>query len=122
MAKIDTYGEITEVLRQYAPQYVPFMEHEMELLIKKNSSKNNLKVQAENEKILAILIEELGKVTQPITITDLMNKSEVIKSYTLENGNPLTNQKITYLFNHTDKITRIVDKKKAYYSINNNWE
>ena len=99
---------------------IDFCNHEIELLSRKNSKSGATKTQKENEIVANMLIEELAKVGKPITITDLMNTSEIIKGYTLENGNNLTNQKISAIFKQlveSQKIVKIVDKKKSYFSI-----
>ena len=99
---------------------VDFCNHEIELLSRKNSKSGATKTQKENEIVANILIEELAKVGKPITITDLMNTSDTIKNYTLENGNNLTNQKISAIFKQlveSNKIVKVVDKKKSYFSI-----
>ena len=99
---------------------VDFCNHEIELLSRKNSKSGATKTQKENEIVANMLIEELAKVGKPITITDLMNTSEIVKNYTLENGNNLTNQKISAIFKQlveSQKIVKVVDKKKSYFSI-----
>ena len=99
---------------------VDFCNHEIELLSRKNSKSGTTKTQKENEIVANMLVEELAKVGKPITITDLMNTSETVKNYTLENGNNLTNQKISAIFKQlveNQKIVKIVDKKKSYFSI-----
>ena len=99
---------------------VDFCNHEIELLSRKNSKSGATKTQKENEIVANMLVEELAKVGKPITITDLMNTSEIIKGYTLENGNNLTNQKISAIFKQlveNQKIVKVVDKKKSYFSI-----
>ena len=99
---------------------VDFCNHEIELLSRKNSKSGVTKTQKENEIVANMLIEELAKVGKPITITDLMNTSEIIKGYTLKNGNNLTNQKISAIFKQlveNQKIVKIVDKKKSYFSV-----
>lgn len=99
---------------------VDFCNHEIELLSRKNSKSGATKTQKENEIVANMLVEELAKVGKPITITDLMNTSETIKNYTLENGNNLTNQKISAIFKQlveSQKIVKVVDKKKSYFSI-----
>ena len=99
---------------------VDFCNHEIELLSRKNSKSGATKTQKENEIVANMLIEELAKVGKPITITDLMNTSEIIKGYILENGNNLTNQKISAIFKQlveSQKIVKVVDKKKSYFSI-----
>lgn len=99
---------------------VDFCNHEIELLSRKNSKSGATKTQKENEIVANMLVEELAKIGKPITITDLMNTSEIVKDYTLENGNNLTNQKISAIFKQlveSQKIVKVVDKKKSYFSI-----
>ena len=99
---------------------VDFCNHEIELLSRKNSKSGATKTQKENEIVANMLVEELAKIGKPITITDLMNTSENVKNYTLENGNNLTNQKISAIFKQlveSNKIVKVVDKKKSYFSI-----
>ena len=99
---------------------VDFCNHEIELLSRKNSKSGATKTQKENEIVANMLVEELTKVGKPITITDLMNTSEIVKGYTLENGNNLTNQKISAIFKQlveSNRIVKVVDKKKSYFSI-----
>ena len=99
---------------------VDFCNHEIELLSRKNSKSGATKTQKENEIVANMLVEELAKIGKPITITDLMNTSEIVKDYTLENGNNLTNQKISAIFKQlveSNKIVKVVDKKKSYFSI-----
>ena len=99
---------------------IDFCNHEIELLSRKNSKSGATKTQKENEIVANMLVEELAKVNKPITITDLMNTSEIIKNYKLENGNNLSNQKISAIFKQlveSNKIVKVVDKKKSYFSI-----
>lgn len=99
---------------------IDFCNHEIELLSRKNSKSGATKTQKENEIVANMLVEELAKIGKPITITDLMNTSEIVKGYTLENGNNLTNQKISAIFKQlveNNKIVKVVDKKKSYFSI-----
>lgn len=99
---------------------VDFCNHEIELLSRKNSKSGATKTQKENEIVANMLVEELAKIGKPITITDLMNTSEIVKGYTLENGNNLTNQKISAIFKQlveSNRIVKVVDKKKSYFSI-----
>ena len=57
---------------------VDFCNHEIELLSRKNSKSGATKTQKENEIVANMLVEELAKIGKPITITDLMNTSEII--------------------------------------------
>lgn len=99
---------------------VNFCNHEIELLSKKNAKGRATKTQKENVGIAEMLIDELAKINKPVTITDLMNESETVKAFRLENGNALTNQKISAIFKQlvdTNRITKVTDKKKSYFSI-----
>ena len=99
---------------------VNFCNHEIELLERKNSKGGATKTQTENVKVAEMLMEELSKIVEPVTITDLMNKSEIIKEYRLENGNSLSNQKISAIFKQlvdAGKIVKVTNKKKSLFSI-----
>lgn len=121
LTKKDYFGMIREIVIDN-PELVAFIDHEIELLTRKNSKTSQTKVQVENEVIAQMLIQELTKVGTPITITDLMNTSEVIKNYIVEStGKPLTNQKISAIFKQlteSNQIVKVTDKKKSYFSVN----
>ena len=119
MTKKEMFEMIKEVCVDKT-DIIDFCNHEIELLNKKNSKTGATKTQKENEKIANMLIEELAKVGKPISITDLMNTSEVVKNYMLENEKPLSNQKISAIFKQlveNKRIVRTQDKKKTYFSI-----
>lgn len=99
---------------------INFCDHEIELLSRKNSKTGATKTQKENEKVAEMLVTELAKATEPTTITDLMNNSEIVKAYRLENGNPLSNQKISAIFKQlvdNKAIVKVTNKKKSYFSV-----
>lgn len=95
---------------------IEFVDHELELLDKKASSKTMTATQKENEKIMATILTELATIGTPITITDLLAKSPNL---------PYTNQKVSALMkkmvrteeNPAGQVARVVDKKKAYFSL-----
>ncbi len=119
LTKKDYFEMIKEVCADRT-DIIDFCNHEIELLSRKNSKSGATKTQKENEIVANMLVEELAKIGKPITITDLMNTSEIVKGYTLENGNNLTNQKISAIFKQlveSNKIVKVVDKKKSYFSI-----
>ena len=122
--KITKREAINELLKedliQDTPMYKEYLEHELELLDRKNASAKGNSSNEENEKIKEILIEELAKVGKPITITDLMSQSEVIKTMTFGKENkPLSNQKISSILNRTtdERIVKVPDKKKTYFTV-----
>jgi len=99
---------------------VSYGTHELELLDKKNSSKGATKVQIENGKVMEVIYNELKALDRAVTVSDLMENSEVIKNYALEDGTPLRNQKISALLKklvESKKVIRTEDKKKAYFSV-----
>lgn len=114
-------GEILKLAEVQAnEEYTNELNKIITQLEKKNSKGGATKTQKENEIVANMLMEELAKVGNPITITDLMNSSEVVKEYRLENGNALSNQKISAIFKQlveNNKIVKVIDKKKSYFSI-----
>ena len=123
MEKKITKKEMFEMIKGICgdnPDIVDFCDHEIELLNKKNAKGGSTKTQQENAKVADMLIDELAKFENPVTITDLMNNSEIIKAYRLENGNPLSNQKISAIFKQLvdgGKIVKVTEKKKSYFSL-----
>ena len=119
LRKVDYFAQLKEIVKGNA-ELSAFIDHEMELLTRKNSGNSQTKTQKENEVVCDMLVNELVKIAKPITVTDLMTTSEVVKNYVLENGNHLTNQKITALFKQlveSNKIVKVTDKKKSYFSV-----
>lgn len=119
----EEFNYIMEVCKDNE-RIVNFCQGRIEMLDKKSvSSKGGTsKTQVENQAICEVLLAELEKVGKAVTISELMATSEVIRNYTLENGNPLTNQKISALFklmgeDGTKQVVKVVDKKKSYFSV-----
>ena len=99
---------------------VNFCNHEIELLERKSSKGGTTKTQTENVKVAEMLIAELVKIAKPVTITDLMNTSDIVKEYKLENGNSLSNQKISAILKQqvdAGKVVKVTDKKKSLFSV-----
>ena len=123
LTKKDYFAQIREIVKDNA-DLVAFIDHEVDLITRKNSNNSQTKTQKENEAVIEMLVNELEKVGKPITITDLMSTSDTIKDYVLENGNHLTNQKISALLNKlvdpenpNARLVKVTDKKKSYFSI-----
>ena len=79
---------------------VAWCDHQIELLDNKKNA-NSAKSKENQETAL--------------TITDILALPE-IKAIVVEDK-PLTNQKLSYLLNHDNRITREVVKKKAYFKV-----
>ena len=90
---------------------VEFIEHELELLAKKNSSERKLTtVQRENKIIKAAILEGM-EANHVYTITEMIKSIEAIGD--------LTNQKVSAIMRQmaTDgTVKRTEEKKKAYFS------
>lgn len=127
--KITKREVINELLRedliQNTPMYKDYLEHELELLDRKNANSKGSNNE-ENQVIAKMLLEEMAKLEATgkaqYTITELMNSSKVIKEYICENGKALSNSKITSIFNkmkteENAPIVNIKDKKNSYYSL-----
>lgn len=87
-----------------------FINHEIELLDKKSNNKTPTKVQVLNENLKEIILNVLVENAKAMTISEIQaSKNELTE---------LSNQKISALLTQLiseEKITRIVDKKKAYF-------
>lgn len=114
--KINMLLEMSEV--QANLELVEFLENEKALIQKKNANKT-AKKSNEDTIVCDMLVEELAKVGHPCTITELMTSSEVIQNYVLENGKPLTNQKITAMFKSIldIRVVKIPKGKSNLYSV-----
>ena len=117
-----TKKEVLDLIKIRCADNEAIMEYcnlELELLEKKaNGSK---KVNVENEKLATMVLNELAKISSPITVNELIEKSQTIKDYVLENGNHISNQKLTailYKLVDSKDVIQVKDKKKSYFSIN----
>ena len=127
--KITKREVINELLReeliQNTPMYKDYLEHEIELLDRKNSNRGT-KSNEENQKIADMLLEEMAKLESTgktqYTITELMKSSQAIQNYVCENDKVLSNSKITAIFKtmlalDNAPIVNVKDKKNSYYSL-----
>ena len=114
------YFEMIKAICKDNEDIVNFCDHEIELLNRKNAKGGATKTQVENAKVAEMLVNELVKLGKAVTITDLMNKSDTVKNYRLENGNPLSNQKISAILKQqveAKKVIKVTDKKKSFFSV-----
>ena len=93
-------------------ELVAFIDHEIELLNKKNSRTGKpTKTQVENEAIKAQIVSILERVGKPMTVTQLLAESELAD---------LSNQKVSALLTQlrkTGEVVRTIEKKVAFYSL-----
>ena len=90
---------------------VDFINHELELLTKKNSTERKpTAAQKENEGIKAVILAAL--TTTPTSISDLQKKDAALAE--------ISNQKISALLRQLiidNKVVRTEDKKKALFAL-----
>lgn len=89
-----------------AEEYLPFLEHELELLDSKRKSKVPTKVQKENESIMEFMTEEIKQFKEPMTITEMQKESELFREY--------SNQKISALFKKMIEKGQIEKERDAH--------
>lgn len=110
MTKRENYAKIREIVKDNA-ELVAFIDHEVELLDKKNSAKSNKPTakQVENEKLKDIILAEMGD--KPMTITEMQTNIPALAD--------LSNQRISAIVKQLvedNSLIRTVDKRKAYFS------
>lgn len=113
VTKRDYFNEVIKLAKENNREdIVEFAQHEIDLLDNKKTSGALTATQKENENIKIVILEELTRLGKPVTITELLNASDKLGNY--------TNPKITALCTQllkAEKVDRIPDKKKAYYTI-----
>ena len=91
---------------------VAFIDHELELLDKKNTApKAPTAKQVENEKIKDYILAHLVK---PMTI------SEMLKDFLADYPTELSNQRVSAIVKQLvedNSVVRTVEKRKAYFSV-----
>lgn len=101
--------ELTEVKAN--PTLVEFIDHELELLAKKNSAeKKPTAQQTANENIKSAIVEGM-EVGKKYTITELIK--------CIPTCSDLTNQRVSNLVRQLiaeGKVERVEEKRKAYFS------
>ena len=116
VTKRERFSQLMEIVKasnvENSAELVAFIEHEVELLTKKNSrSGKPTKTQVENETIKAQIISVLERVGKPMTVTQLLAESEFTG---------LSNQKVSALLTQLRKsgeVVRTIEKKVAFYSL-----
>ena len=114
MTKRDYYNALLNIAEVKANgEMVKFIEHELELLAKKNSSeKKPTAVQVANEGIKSVIVETLAENGKMMTISEMQKVSAELGE--------LSNQRISALIRqliNDGKVIRVEEKRKAYFKI-----
>ena len=99
---------------QANPDMVAFIEHEIELLAKKNAGdKKPTAKQMENDAVKQVILDEMTANPDKLyTVTDLIK--------TVDGLGDLTNQRVSALLRQmidAGSVVKTVDKRKSYFSL-----
>ena len=115
ITKKDRYNELLNIAEVAAnPDLVAFIEHEMELLARKNATpsgeKKPTKTQIANEGIKAEILETLNGCAEGVTCSELLKLNPSLSEYSSQKIVALIRQLVT-----EGKASREVGKGKAYF-------
>ena len=108
--KRDLFLEVREVVAGNE-ELVAFVDHELELLDKKASTKST-KVNDEQIALMDKIINALNEIGRSVTISELQKENAEMAEY--------SNQKLSAMLKKlvdNKQVTKIVDKKKSYFMI-----
>lgn len=107
--KRDLFLEVREVVAGNE-ELVAFVDHELELLDKKASTKST-KVNDEQIALMDKIINALDEIGRSVTISELQKENAEMAEY--------SNQKLSAMLKKlvdNKQVTKIVDKKKSYFT------
>ena len=111
MTKKEYFGVLLEMVNGNE-DLTNFINHEIELLDRKASKSGQTKTQKENETIMERIVEVLGEIGKPVTITELQSANAEMGEF--------SNQKLSALLKKlvdSNQVVKTVDKKKSYFSL-----
>lgn len=100
MAEVEKNGALT------------FIDREVELLNKKSSNSRDTKKQAENKALAEVVLAELGKMTKPMAIAELIKASDVLGEYTTQKLTPIMKS-----LAENGKVVVTTEKKRNFYTV-----
>ena len=116
MTKRDYFNALLNIAEVKAnPELVKFIDHELELLAKKNASGENKMTasQKANEGIKSEILECMANEPNRLfTITEMIKEFECCKDLTLPKVTALATQ-----LKNEDNVVRVEEKRKAYFKI-----
>lgn len=112
MTKRENYAELRKIVEKVGnAELLEFIDHEVELLNKKNSTKSAkpTQKQLENEKLKDIILAEMGD--KSMTITEMQESISALAE--------LSNQRVSAIVKQLvedNSLVRTVVKRKAYFA------
>lgn len=107
--KRDLFLEVREVVAGNE-ELVAFVDHELELLNKKASTKST-KANDEQVALMEKIVNALNEIGRSVTISELQKENAEMAEY--------SNQKLSAMLKKlvdNKQVTKIVDKKKSYFT------
>ena len=107
--KRDLFLEVRKVVAGNE-ELVAFVDHELELLDKKTSTKST-KVNEEQVALMEKIVNALNEIGRSVTISELQKENAEMAEY--------SNQKLSAMLKKlvdNKQVTKIVDKKKSYFT------
>jgi hypothetical protein len=119
LTKRDYFSQLREIVKDNE-SLVAFIDHELELLAKKNSSRSDApsKTQIENKELSNQILDIMSTLDEAKTITELINETEIGKLTFGKENKAMTNQKLSRLVNDlakANKVVRTETKGVAYF-------
>ena len=123
VTKVQKFATVKEILIQHSAsdELIQFIDHEIELLNKKSSSRKPTKAQKASSELRDIVLDVLHKADKPMTIIEIQSADERLKVY---NGEVVSNQRVASILTklgdgeHGEGIVhKKVVKRKNYYAI-----
>ena len=108
--KRDLFLEVREVVAGNE-ELVAFIDHELELLNKKTSTKST-KVNEEQVALMEKIVNALNEIGRSVTISELQKENAEMAEY--------SNQKLSAMLKKlvdNKQVTKMVDKKKSYFMV-----
>lgn len=108
--KKDLFLEVREVVAENE-ELVAFIDHELELLNKKASTKST-KVNDEQVALMEKIVNALNEIGRSVTISELQKENAEMAEY--------SNQKLSAMLKKlvdNKQVTKMVDKKKSYFMV-----
>ena len=94
-------------------QYLAFIDHELELLDKKASSKSSSKNTKEQEELMTKIVNALQEIGEPVTISDLQKQNKEMSEY----SNQKLSAMLKKLVDNEKTVIKTIDKKKSFFSL-----
>ena len=114
--KKEYFRMVIDILKEHDREdLIQVMEHEIALIEKKSSNAKLTKTQEANQDIKTLIIQELIRLGEPVTITDLLKNS--VELYEATAG---SNQKVSALMTQlktSGQVVRGQVGKKAVFSV-----